>query len=414
MHSSKSNQILITFFFFLFFLIWQESCSSVPTSEKPFPEFHIKGSNPYWIGKQVGQYGRDMIREFVSEYKPLKDKLIPWYNENKDLYNKFLVANTDYFPNYVSELVGLSEATDIPFYQIFLLTMESEISLIIRGETNGHDHGIADNNSLGFVGSKACSDVHVNSDEFIGFGHNEDGDLLVKNTSFIIYVDQTFKNTGGEETTLKYFAYVYPSYIWGLAFGCNNHRMCYSGNAIFPKKVQVGALKLFLYRSMLDITSIDNAIEVLQSAKPASGLSINLGDLDQKETVNIEVSTEGINVKKIQPNEHYFHFNMFRRVDVAQYDDTSSIERLKRADEMTPPTTMKQIAQILGDHTNADYPIYRNGNPPDTDIETLTTVLMDLNNEKCSMYSGNPYTDFDNPWKVIDLNTIFDESPKNE
>ncbi|KAJ3446505.1 peptidase c45 [Anaeramoeba flamelloides] len=403
-----TNQNFITIFLILFIFICQESCSSTPSSENPFPEFHIKGSNPYYIGKQVGENARDMIREFVSEYKPLKDKLIPWYNKNQDLYNKFLVANTDYFPNYMSELVGLSYGTDIPFYQIMLLTMEAEINLIIRGETNENENGVADNNK-NFVGYKGCSDVHVNSDEFIGFGHNEDGNPYVKNTSFLIYVDQTFKKSGGEDTTFKYFTYVYPGVIWGVAFGCNNHKICYSCNEIFPKKIQVGQLKLFLQRSMIDVTSIEDAIEVLQNVTAASAFSANIGDLVKKETVNIEVSTEGINVKRIEPNEHYFHFNMFRRMDVAQFDDTSSIERLKRADAMTPPTSMKQIAQILGDHTNTDWPIYRNANPPDVGMETLTTALMDLNNEKCSMYSGNPYTDFDNPWKVIDLKTVFDD-----
>lgn len=80
------------------------------------------------------------------------------------------------------------------------------------------------------------------------------------------------------------------------------------------------------------------------------------------------------------------------RLKVAQYTDPSTVARQKRFDELPPPTGPASIFNILGDQQNKEYPIYRDGAPPDTGVVTLTTALFSSAFSSLELVMNNPKT----------------------
>ena len=114
---------------------------------------------------------------------------------------------------------------------------------------------------------------------------------------------------------------------------------------------------------------------------------------------NVEIAT-GDKLSSVQEegknnNLYGYHFNMYLRLNVAQYPDNSSEARLNRTLELINENGLdskQDIITILGDTENEEYPIYRDSQPPD-DCSTLATALFDYNNMKFNVYEKcNPKT----------------------
>ena len=66
------------------------------------------------------------------------------------------------------------------------------------------------------------------------------------------------------------------------------------------------------------------------------------------------------------PSFRYLHHNF------SEYADIASIHHLERIKQLPVPTCSKDILGILGDTADPQYPIFRNGAPPDDSV-TLGT-----------------------------------------
>lgn len=71
----------------------------------------------------------------------------------------------------------------------------------------------------------------------------------------------------------------------------------------------------------------------------------------------------------------YAHFNMYRRLTVPQYVDTSSVARLAEYEKLGPAHDVMGMKAVLGNTANTSWPIYRNGAPPDHDMTLVTAVF---------------------------------------
>ena len=60
-----------------------------------------------------------------------------------------------------------------------------------------------------------------------------------------------------------------------------------------------------------------------------------------------------------------FFLDRYRHSDPPQYVDPSSEHRLARVKELPQPNDTVDFLAILGDTHDPQYPIYRNGAPPD-------------------------------------------------
>jgi hypothetical protein len=89
------------------------------------------------------------------------------------------------------------------------------------------------------------------------------------------------------------------------------------------------------------------------------------------------------------PAGNYSHENMYKHLNQEQLSDTSSIHRQRRIDEFPVPKSAQDLLDILGDHKDAEYPIYRT--PSTTDpYATCSTVLFDFVQQMAYIYVSNP------------------------
>ena len=99
----------------------------------------------------------------------------------------------------------------------------------------------------------------------------------------------------------------------------------------------------------------------------------------------------------------YQHFNQYlHTADIPRIGDyESSVHRLARAAQLStsiaPPSTPKDILNVLSDTTDTEYPIYRSyehATRSDTDpYTTQTTTLFDLRQRRVWVWAGTPAAD---------------------
>lgn len=239
------------------------------------------------------------------------------------------------------------------------------------------------------------------SSNFFGIGHNEDGWNGTYTTGYFVNATVTDASS--------YFAFQYPGYLAGNAFGINNYSLALTVNSLFPLNVSITNSRgiYFIARSILDcpdLQCVTNAItggtqhnhkqnkqtkknkkekeKARSSSTPVStyGASFNVGLRQEKVILNAEISNFEYNIENC--SNYGYHFNNYVRIlDVAATDDISSDNRLDRTQELVGSyggiNTQDNIVDILGDTQNSDYPIYRDSKAPD-DASTLATGVFDL------------------------------------
>ncbi|XP_035686378.1 uncharacterized protein LOC118422742 [Branchiostoma floridae] len=354
------------------------------------PELHVRGTH-YEVGYTIGYTFRERIQDFYTKYTLLHDILTPFYKSEKGkaIVEGFLKVANDSFPQYVSELTGMSDGAGVPFIQAFLLTTRHEILLMERKRD-----------------VSSCSDVFMDIANQRVLAHNEDADPLIKDHAYLIHAQVSpYKLPNGTQIgDWEYFtAYTYPGHLPGCAFGHNLNGMVFTVNAVFPKNIQPNKqVRYMLNRAMLVARDPSEALDIITNKKGpgvASGFSVNIGYAsDFSKLYNIEVAPTVPNLPQysqtvldVQGQEHYFHFNMYDKLNgtVPQYEDPSTEHRKARAAQMASPYDLKNIVDILGDTQDPDYPIYRTPNNKDG-AETVATAIYDFSQGHFLVYLDNP------------------------
>jgi len=243
------------------------------------------------------------------------------------------------------------------------------------------------------------------------FGHNEDDDAENCKLSFMIVAsfyanDDWNKLQMGVhvDSDIIITSYVNPGFLLGSTFGFNNYGLAFSGNELGPNDITLGGRgNYFILRDVYSSKSFEMVKSATYVRKRALGFSINVGDLNTKKLYNIEYTNSLIDVLEVIGN--YSHQNIYRHLECDQDTDDSSVHRLKRINQMKLQS-LRDIATILGDHNDTEYPIYRDGKKPDGYF-TCATSLFDLDNEVAKVYQGNPSENFNNPAFTFRLSSIF-------
>jgi len=196
----------------------------------------------------------------------------------------------------------------------------------------------------------------------------------------------------------SYTAYHYPGFIAGNSFGFNSNGISASTNALSPVEVVIGGIgRQFIARDVLNATSLQDAFLKTIVPNRAYGFNINIASITEQRIINIEIAPETFashEVLLLQGNtsNNYSHTNLYKILDVLQYPDNSSTARQQRINQLPAPENMNNIISILGDTANKEYPIYRDGAPPDIGIITVATGAFDLIGGQMYVYQANPKT----------------------
>jgi len=323
------------------------------------------------LGSKVGTQFTTNIRKYLSVSETLQT-LIPIVNTTigRQIFDGFVTASKAAYPQYYEELQGVADGAKVNLEYLLMLSLQLEIQVAYQeSETT----------------PLACSDIHLNSPELTIFGHNEDFSAGVKEYAYIL--DVLLTPHGGKPEV--YTAYTYPGLLSGNAFGWNPHGVAFSCNAVVPTNIIKGGIgRAFINRDMVLSESVADGIARATAPGRALGFSFNIGSKNPKTIVNVEVAPTSYAVTDVVGN--FSHFNMYKVLEVPQQPDPSTFHRQARADQIPAPQSATDILRILGDNKDTQWPIYRNGAPPDTGSVTVATALFDLDRHRVSIWTDNP------------------------
>lgn len=179
------------------------------------------------------------------------------------------------------------------------------------------------------------------------------------------------------------FVVVQPGTLIGYAYAANAHGFGMSLNSLFPTVVDVhGVPNTLLARSIMNATSIDDAVRVLHRLPVASGCAINMGSVaDRSHLATVELSVpSGVVVHHVHGGAIAAHFNQYVLAPVPpQVPDASSEHRRQRVDALL--RSHAGLLAVLGDRRDPAYPIWRDAQPPD-DCQTVVTARFDFTDHR--------------------------------
>lgn len=179
--------------------------------------------------------------------------------------------------------------------------------------------------------------------------------------------------------------------LLGNAFAVNDKGITVTCNALFPKdlNIKTGLARYFINRSVLDSSSLENAIARATVQPCANGFSMNIGSVQDSRLLNIELSPYyTFAISEVVSNAS--HVNTYKHLNVPQIYDISSMHRQIRIDQFSAWSNIQDMLTILGDQNDIHYPIFRDGTYPDTNVSTIATAVFDLNNKLLQIYQANP------------------------
>lgn len=347
------------------------------------------GGTNYDFGLALGKEFSIEIRERLSNNYELK-MLVKEFGEatGNPLYSYFISTHENVYPNYMDELRGISEGSNVPFDEIFINQMQQEFSYFSNGTDKDFGDVLTDDDH--------CSDLILckqNGDVFIA--HNEDASSYDVNKT--ILVEATNGVNGGPSFT----ALVYLGQTPSNAFGFNANGVIFTMNKVSPKYADHEGLgRVFIGRSLLDTISFNDAVDkTTTEVAMIAGHNYQIGLAGTTQIVNIEVASfNQFKVTKFDPGDYtFFHANMYQMMDVPQMlPQPSSQHRIARFQEMhktNPIRTTNELLEILGDQEDNSYPIYHDSishSNGDLSGYTLVSILVDLPRCKMLLYEENP------------------------
>jgi predicted choloylglycine hydrolase len=313
----------------------------------------------------------EQIHQFLNEYTFFQQNILPYHRTvvGQSRYQQLLEINRDRYPEYLVELEGLSQGAERPFEDIFLINM--------RGEYQDCPEA---------PDARGCSDCVIVTEEAALIGHNEDGSPLLEGRLALV--------RARVEGKPAFTALAYPGFLCGNAFGFNSQGICFSVDNVHPKNHRVGVSRQFLARSLLEASSLQDAIAKLTVPGRASGFSYTIGSIAERRVIQIEVAPESHHIREIQGFS--FHANHYQELtEVDQVIEPSSQMRVERANSLLQDNLSlkaKGILTVLGDRANDQYPIHRKATQRDP-ATTFCTSLFDLDARLLQIYTGHPIDD---------------------
>ncbi|KAK3605407.1 hypothetical protein CHS0354_036317 [Potamilus streckersoni] len=361
------------------------------------PMLYTRGTY-YEVGHNIGTFFKEWIHKYFNS-SLIPTRIIPFYNTHKgrEIFDEYLKVSESSFPQYVTELRGMSDGSGMSFEHLFLLHISKEAYFVdlMGAEDNPEQH------------VHGCSSVYINTPDLKILAQNEDVDTFANPYYYII--NAHIIDPGAPKGTVTceeehFTSLCCPELLPGYGFGFNKYGIVFAINSTTPMKPIVGCSPVgFITRGLLSAPSVDEMVRISRNKGygASDGFHANIASLNHKEMWSLEVGPGKFESplklttipEQVDPNKpcHYFHFNEYYYLKEVEQNPNfpSSAAREKRVQEMSPPRTLKDVKAILGDTQNIIYPIYRSGQPPDTAM-TGYTVFFDILKKTMKIYTENP------------------------
>lgn len=350
------------------------------------PVLFVTGTH-YEVGYNIGKCFSSRIQAFCSRSPTLQQTILPFFNTaiGREIYEEYLQVTKDHFSQYLDEIRGMSDGANEPFEHLFLLNILNEMVSNERELTSEETAG--------------CSDLLINQIGLKLVGHNEDYAPLTKDYGYIIKA-RIKDDSGDPDKEEQLMSFCYPGVLPGSAFSFNGAGLVITCNGLYPKAVlRRRAPRYILNRALLSVKSAEEAAKLVSNPAYGSayGFCCNIASIHTPDTMwSMEVEPENptprTHIETItESTGHYYHFNMYKHLDVNELDVVASGSaggRFRRSKDLSVPTSIQDVKDILGDTENKEYPIFRTPRPTDS-AETVTTAIFDLLRKEVDIYFEN-------------------------
>jgi hypothetical protein len=348
--------------------------------------FLASSPSAYERGLSIGANKKRMIQGFLQEYF-FRSYVVPWCSSNPTFHTTLLSSSLAAYPA-VGELIrGIATAAEANITEVQMFSMRPEITTAIMASADKSASVAA----KAYGARMGCSDVLVNTKAAKFIAHNEDWPPETHPYMFLLTEITGYKPETKEVT--QHHSLVYPGYIPGSSFSWTSTGLVFTTNWLSPVPPVVDPGRVARYWVSCDLlqsTGIEDAVKRLTRVKHALGFSVNIADMVTGKMANIEISPINVDVHWVTNNSTYWHVNSYRRIHITELESESSEHRSARIKAMAEPRTVEDALAILGDTADLEFPIYRNANPPDERVSTLSSIVFDLNELALTVYTQNP------------------------
>lgn len=350
----------------VFFFLSLQTALFPAEADNKIPVIHVKGSH-YEAGYQIGTQMKTQLRELVLQSKDyvLKESNQTW--EDIQTQTRLLLEySKKYVPEYVEEIKGAADATEIDLVDLFAELCEE----------------IYAKNYLGGCSDLIASD-DVTADGCVYAAHNNDTSPGLQKHAVVIHYQ-----VEGEPEIL---AVGYGGL--GISIGFNSAGISLTGNELSMNDMKLGVPRMLLCRKILAARTIAEAIDASILQPRASNYNMVLTDANG-EIYSIEGSatdyeaiyaTEGYLVH----TNHYVSPRMLR-YELDRQELTSSMVRYNRANRLMKTNlgriTFDMLKGFLRDHVSRPRSICRHGKT----VKTTFSVIINLSAKTMFLARGNP------------------------
>ncbi len=351
-----------------------------PDSQPHFNYLEVSGTH-HDIGKQIGtRFSKEIMGSHYALHDLLTSVAGIIQSAPDVFYDPFLEAAQIHFPDYVDELQGIADGSGISFDDIFQSNIFMEV-IYLYYELSGKKN-------YSFPPSFGCSSTAYSKNGKSFLTHNED--LF---TSFLSYMYLLkIKVTGKHEIlTLSY-----PGLIPGIPPGMNEAGIVQCGNDICGLHIEQSVPMVFHFRSVLDATSLDDAVSRAKYPHRTRTMTHNIGSFNENKIVSIEAApskNESHNVDGFYVHTNHFILPEMLDVEIDPSGMPSSESRFNKLTELSDAYAEKPndvngglITSFMSSH-NAEIPpcVHDHGG-----ASTLSHSVFDFQKKNWNLYYSNP------------------------
>jgi len=376
---------------------------AVPSAAKGVPLLTVRVPDSLEGHKELGRrMGREFKHQIAAAFRV--DTLlhrIQGYANGAPLFQAMREDHAKRYPSYMAELEGMAEGSGQDLQTLLVANFRQELQYAAdaaaAGPKGGQRRPTPD----------ACTDILVGNKsrsgewETLAFAHNEDYPPLFYDSMYL--VNATFVNPSG--TSYSFASVTYPGVLAGWAPSWNSHGLALSWNVLYPVLADPespdGHLTsvTFACRDAARARTVEEAIALATPSTLRYGQNLNVGSFRERAIATVETAPGGakstLDVAAAPGNGSVvFHGNQYLRLHPREdpVGIVSSLHRQKRframeADGLQP--TFQTMHRVLGDVADRDFPIFRNGAPPD-EAATLVTVQFDVLTGSVKLWRQQP------------------------
>jgi isopenicillin-N N-acyltransferase-like protein len=351
--------------------------SQVTIHTTPLPVVKVKGTHRE-IGRQIGEFAKEQVQHSLGNARELihgtYDVLELTWDGAKIQARKYLPFAQERYPQYVEEIMGISEGAGVDFDDLTVLNAMEAVTMDALHLTK-------------------CTSFAVNgertADGHVLVAHNEDWLPEDEDDVYIIHAEPNDEP--------PFLAMTYGGLIPNIGF--NAFGIAQTCDSVYPSDSRIGIPRLVVSRAVLASRNPADAIRNAVLPRRAAGYNHQIV-VESGEMYNVEISARKFAILYAEDN-YIAHTNHYLDPGMQAIENEPDeligtrvrYFRTTRLLKQTQKHTVKSLQEIQRDHINFPSGIC---NHADLEIDpldrekTINAMVIDLTSRAMHIAWGNP------------------------